>query len=69
MTNRDHHGAKVKSIYWPGENGGILNAGDACQLQMCYSDNNEKWILQIKDGVEIARHNVSYLQAIVWEPA
>ncbi len=32
-----------------------------------HGDRDEEWILQIEDGVEVARHNVRYLESVWWE--
>lgn len=67
--NADMHGKKIKTVTWPdsGEDlGRCIQSGSNGDISLS-SDHDELWIIQIKDGVEIARHNVRYVESIVWD--
>ena len=70
--NTDLNGKKIKMITWPDseqESGRHLPAGEQygwlTLSATCHGDN-EFWVVQSKDGKEIARHNPKYLESIVW---
>lgn len=73
MTRQKPELLPVKSIWWPTTPDGTqerLTANDKMTLRFLdeyLGDRNERWVLQIENGVEIARHNARFLESIVWE--
>ena len=44
-----------------------LNSGITLMFESAYhGDRDEHWILEIVAGKEIARHNVRYIETIIW---
>ncbi len=64
------HGKKIAAVLWPDtetEKGRCLMAGYSCDdLYLEVAKNGESWILQIKDGAEVARHNLRYVETVEW---
>jgi len=72
--NVEMHGKEIAAVFWPDtetEKGRTLKAGDGCDnlyLNATYhGDRDEFWIVQMKDGEEVARHNPRFVESIVWE--
>lgn len=67
------NGKKIKLISWPDsgeETGRCLPSGDTYG-ELIFSatyhgDRDEFWVVQIKDGKEIGRHNARHIESIVW---
>lgn len=63
------NGRKVRKVIFP--NGDQLENAEhelICYVPSEFSNNDEGvWILGIRDGREIERHNVKYIESIVWE--
>lgn len=70
--NTSMHGKKIQQIIFPGGPGlgdPVVRSGPLGQLELSatyHGDREEFWILQIKDGIEIARHNTRLVESIVW---
>lgn len=60
-------GTKVKTVYFP--SGDRVTSTGGCQLvthNTFHGDHDQDWILQTKDGKELQRFNVDYLESIEW---
>ena len=75
MTTWDiMHGRKIKLISWPNTDGGEVGTlsvpssyGDEMSFTMeNLGDHGAAWVSVVKGGVEVARHNARYIEAIVW---
>ena len=72
--NQEMHGKKISAIHWPNtesEKGRCLMAGygecDEIYLSATYhGSHDEFWIVQMKDGEEVARHNTAFVETIEW---
>jgi len=63
-------GSKVKTIVFQGVEPGMIHADENRELILrifYYGDRDEIWIHEIVDGKETQRHNVKYLESIVWK--
>jgi len=61
-------GTNVKAIYFP--NGEQVRSVSGCQLKThnaFHGDHDQDWILQTKEGKELTRYNVDYLESIEWD--
>lgn len=74
--NTNMHMKPIKAVYWPdteAEQGRHLITGDECgnlYLSATYhGDRDEFWIVQEKNGVEVARHNPAFVETIQWADA
>lgn len=74
--NVEMHGKKIAAVLWPDtetEKGRCLMVGYGCDdmhLSATYhGDRDEFWIVQTKDGAEVARHNPRYVETIEWAKA
>lgn len=72
--NIEMHGKKIEAVCWPdseNKSGEILPSGNRYgELTLSathHGDRDEFWIIQTKDGKEIARYNTKYVESIVWE--
>lgn len=72
--NTSMHGKKVKMISWPdseNELGRYISAGgqygELTLSALYHGDRDEFWVVQTKDGEEVARHNARYIESIVWQ--
>jgi hypothetical protein len=66
----------VRSIHFPDSELGVglsVRSGVSCDSMFLIAKKNgeafDYWIAQIKDGEEIARHNMRYIKTIVWGKA
>ena len=70
MNSND--GRLIKSIWWNTADGDEwLVASESVSLVMSVAfcgDRDEHWILQMVNGIEVARHNARYIASIVWMP-
>lgn len=71
--NMEMNGNKIEAVYWPDtetEKGRCLVCGPVCGdltfSATYHGDRDEFWIIQSKDGIEIARHNPRYVESITW---
>jgi hypothetical protein len=71
--NTEMHGKKITAVYWPDTNdetGRCLVSGAECgdlHLSATYhGDHDEFWIVQTKNGEEVARHNPKFAETIQW---
>ena len=71
--NTEMDGKKIAAVFWPDtetEKGRSLMNGHGCDdihLSAAYhGDHDEFWIVQMKGGIEITRHNPRYVETIVW---
>ena len=67
------NGRKVYAVWWPdvkGNKGVLIKSGRNRILEMSCShhgDHDEFWIIEMNaDRKELARHNVKYVESIVW---
>lgn len=68
------HGRKIKLISWPNTDigeGGTLSVpssyGDEMSLTIeNLGDHGAVWVSVTKGGIEVARHNARYIEAIIW---
>jgi hypothetical protein len=67
------HGKKIKFASWPdsgNETGQHLQSGEKCGTltfsATYHGDHDEFWIVQTKDGEEVARYNARYVETITW---
>ena len=67
-------GKQIKSVCWTdteSEQGRCLPSGlNGCRLYLSatyHGDRDEFWVVAEKDGHEIARHNIKYIESIEWE--
>lgn len=70
---RGNDNRKIAWVFWPdteNEQGRyVQSGGESGQLMMIneyHGDHDEDWIVQIKDGVEIARYNPRFVESITW---
>lgn len=68
------HGRKAALITWPdiGEQvgrtiGSRYKKDPSLELVLSLEDEYGAWILELRDGVEVSRHNLSCLESIYWE--
>jgi hypothetical protein len=64
------NGKKIAAVYWPDtdlEQSRRLVAGLDCDVLTYHGDQEEFWIVQTTNGIEVARHNPRYVESIVWE--
>ena len=71
--NTDLNGRKISAVHWPdteSEQGRCLVAseqtGDLWLSETSHVDGDELWIVQEKNGVEVARHNMKMVESIYW---
>jgi hypothetical protein len=77
MTSNPNNGREIKQVFWPvtePEKGRCLVAdGYGCgRLTLAceyHGDHDEDWIIETRNGVEVARHNVRYVETIQWSDA
>lgn len=64
------HDRKILKVFWPDSSDGqgrYLSSKENCdELYLSVDANEESWVVQINDGVEIARHNARYIETIIW---
>lgn len=64
------NGKKIKQAYGPGDECLILNSGKngiEYHLSAIYlGDRSEFWVVGIKEGNEVERHNAKHLASIYW---
>lgn len=63
ITNLDAHCERVASFCFPDSSRTTPQDGQAFWL---IHDNDQEWVAVIKDGQEIARHNVRLIASIHW---
>jgi len=69
----EHNEQKVKAIFWPSEDHLTLHSknqsgsGQLVFREIDYGDRYESWIVELRDGKEIARHNTRFIKTIQWE--
>ena len=69
----DMNGKRIREVWFPADaNGQIqrLLAEPGLELRLSvthHGDHDEVWIVQSRDGVEIARHNPRYVETVTWE--
>lgn len=59
---------EVSRVIWP-EGGGNIGASDSRKLvyeSLYMGDRLEEWILVIENDVETQRHNVRFVETIIW---
>ncbi len=67
-------GDKVERIYWPSKETGqqeslVASATDTLTYHEEYhGDHSTCWIIAHVGGKEAARHNIRFLETIVWMP-
>ena len=67
------HGKKIASVYWTDtetEQGRYLASDGEITLELSityHGDHDEIWVVQLKNGKEVARHNPRYIETIAWE--
>jgi hypothetical protein len=71
--NISMHGRKINLISWPDsseETGRCMSTGEKYGVltfsATYHGDRDEFWIVQTKDGKEVARHNPRYVEMIMW---
>lgn len=71
MDNKIEKGQKAKSLWWNGVNGDRTEEPKEDEKFIYhweyYGSHTENWILVIKNGKEIRRHNTQYIATIEWE--
>ena len=67
------NGKKIDAVLWPDtetEKGRSIMAGYGCDDIFMHvasaGDRDEFWIIEMKDGAEVARHNPRYVETIQW---
>jgi len=64
-------GRQIESIWWPDndtESGRHIKAEGTHTLQLEYIyGEDDSWVLQLENGIEVARHNVRYIETIIWK--
>lgn len=65
------HGRKAKTIWFPATPDQQMQVNNIeCEL-ICMSefkgDRDEIWICEVRNGVELARHNIRSIESIIWE--
>lgn len=58
------HGRKAKTVYYSDD---TQSNNDEKDLICSVEDNGEVWIIETREGIELARHNSRYLATIIWE--
>lgn len=66
-------GKKIQSVSWP-DSGNDLGRflpsgegyGDLHLSAKSHGDRDEFWVVVTKGGKETARHNVRYIESVVW---
>lgn len=72
MSDSENQHRDIKLITWPDFGRGqdpTLRSGDAGQLLWVteyHGDHEMAWVILIKDGIEVTRHNPRFLESIVW---
>ena len=60
------HGHKAKNVQF--QNGDQLNNVESaliCTVEY-HGDRDEIWIVEVRDGKEMSRHNCKHVESIVW---
>ena len=69
MSNEHkNEGREVSAIHWPdGADGSIriLRSGSNRQFRFT-ADKSGHWILELQAGIEMRRHNVRFIESIIW---
>lgn len=71
LTWASCHNRKAKVVQFPAtpDNQEILNNVESeliCVVDY-RGDRDEIWIVEVRDGKELSRHNVKHIESIVWE--
>ena len=68
MNSSELDGKMVDQIIFP--NGEVLSVNEEMRLRYHYEFHGEyddAWVIQVdNDGNEIARHNVKFIESIIW---
>jgi hypothetical protein len=70
MKKASSSGRPINAVYWPDtdtEKGRCLIAGAECGRLYMETRMTGGWIIQERDGREVARHNPAYIESIIWE--
>ena len=66
------NGREVLRVAWgDGEGAFSMSEGGGLTMHvvnMYHGDHDDDWIVVMKDGVEVERHNVRYIGSITWKP-
>lgn len=72
--NSNNPDREILKITWPSEDGNpfVMAVGtEECDRLVLrkefHGDRDDDWILQLKNGVELARYNPRYIEAIMWK--
>ncbi len=71
----EQNGRKIKMVTWPDsgdELGRCISTNEKCSIELCstyHGDRDEVWVVVIskETGNEVERHNVKYIESIIWE--
>ena len=63
------HGKNISQVFWNEGKESLDAERDGLSLFLSatfHGDHDEFWIVEMRDGVEIARHNPRYVDQIIW---
>lgn len=70
MITDSMNGKKIRAAYGPGDDGLVLNSGgngiDYHLSATYHGDRDEFWVVGMKDGNEVERHNAKHIASIYW---
>ncbi len=70
MNPNENNGRKIKGIIWADRPAFWAQKHDIGNLVFCstyHGDRDEHWVVELKDGKEVARHNPRYIESIIWQ--
>jgi hypothetical protein len=67
-----NHGRSIASIHFPddGKTNPNYCAGPSRELRYIveyHGDHEVGWVIELRDGLEVARFNARFIQSIVWD--
>lgn len=61
------NGRLIKEIHFGNANQDVIRERDEMTLEWSHCDVIGTWIIHKKNGVETARHNVRFIETIIWK--
>lgn len=72
MNTHQNEGREIAHVFWPRNNHGespSVTSSEHTQLRFhseYLGDHSENWVIELRGGREMRRHNTRFIETIVW---